>query len=150
MAKLSISNTDLVVLSTELTHIVDTLNKADLQVPKFYVSTLNTVLSPLFKQYDESKIAIFKKYGTLVQEEGKEDKYTVQQWENLPKEGGVYVEGEDKGKELENYIEFNAELKKLNEIEVLVNYTAIPLSEWREVKDVNFYAQFYKFIDPTK
>ena len=154
METITIKNEDLQNLSQEMNLLAQELtrkvkNELGEEVPanpgflpKFHLNNLLTSFQPSFKNLEETRVEMVKKYGTP---DPKNPEATIiQRYEPVVE----VAEGEEPAPlvETESYKEFFKEFTALLAVEVEVTYSPFPMSIAEKLNTENFYPNFYKLV----
>lgn len=102
-------------------------------LPKFHLNNLLSILNPIFKNLEDTRIEMVIKYGKEDSEHG----------------GAISVPEFVEGSETENtqeFKDFKKDYEELLDTEVEVSFAPFPLSVAQNLKTDRFYPTLYKFI----
>jgi len=142
MESVKIKNSELEQLQNEVESISKELLTQKKFLPKYHLGNLVTLLTPYWKNLNDSRTELIKKYGT----ENEKGEASVKKFVD----GTEPVEHPEEGRPIpeltEEFKSFAKDFQEILDVELDINVTFIPLSAFEQVETEQFYPVLYKFI----
>lgn len=106
-------------------------------LPKFHLNNFSVVVTPFFKNLEETRVEMVKKYGTA--DEKNPDNIQIAEFEKDS-------EGNNTTVKTEAFLAFEKDFVTLLDTEVEISYSPLPLSVFETLKIDNFYPTLFKFV----